>query len=415
MNVLVLSPGHPVLSAGGAETAAYALFQQLKLSQQFSQVMFVARAAPAHLMERDDPGVRRFRGRADEWLIDLPSHDHFSFTSHDQHGLRERILGLLTTLRPHVVHVHHFHQFGIEILEIIRAFGARIVFTAHEMLAICHHHGQMMKVSGQLCHESSPLECNQCFPKIHPDAFFLRKQLIAGFLEAVDVVISPSRFLTDRLERWGGLAGKRLETIENPLSPEVLAFEPAAGAAADHGREVSIGYFGRLTPFKGVVPFLRSLAMLGDDDRRSLRISLHGGYEGQSRSFIDEVEELIAASSDCVTLQGPYAFGDTCRLMADHDWIVVPSVWWENSPVVIQEALSLGKPVLCSRLGGMAEKVEEGVSGWQFTAGSPVSMSRLMARIVRDKQSWPTPDREASRRVTSDATARIMEIYRELY
>ena len=42
--------------------------------------------------------------------------------------------------------------------------------------------------------------------------------------------------------------------------------------------------------------------------------------------------------------------------MARYDWIVVPSTWWENSPVVIQEALAIGKPLICSRIGGMVEK-----------------------------------------------------------
>ena len=46
--------------------------------------------------------------------------------------------------------------------------------------------------------------------------------------------------------------------------------------------------------------------------------------------------------------------------MASVDWVVVPSIWWENSPLVIQEAFGYGRPVICSDIGGMAEKVTDG-------------------------------------------------------
>jgi glycosyltransferase involved in cell wall biosynthesis len=56
----------------------------------------------------------------------------------------------------------------------------------------------------------------------------------------------------------------------------------------------------------------------------------------------------------------------------------VPSVWWENSPVVIQEARRAGTPLIVSDIGGMAEKTEPGVDGLHFRRGSPVDLARAM-------------------------------------
>ena len=62
--------------------------------------------------------------------------------------------------------------------------------------------------------------------------------------------------------------------------------------------------------------------------------------------------------------------------MAEIDWVVVPSIWWENSPLVIQEAFLHGRPVICSDIGGMAEKVRHGVDGLHFRVGDDAQPRR---------------------------------------
>jgi glycosyltransferase involved in cell wall biosynthesis len=59
-------------------------------------------------------------------------------------------------------------------------------------------------------------------------------------------------------------------------------------------------------------------------------------------------------------------------------WVVVPSIWWENSPVVIQEARRAGTPLIVSDIGGMAEKTLPEVDGLHFKRGSPVDLARTM-------------------------------------
>jgi glycosyltransferase involved in cell wall biosynthesis len=70
------------------------------------------------------------------------------------------------------------------------------------------------------------------------------------------------------------------------------------------------------------------------------------------------------------------------------DWVVVPSVWWENSPLVIQEAFLHRRPVICSDIGGMAEKVTDGVNGLHFAAGDPASLAETIARATGTSGLW---------------------------
>ena len=68
--------------------------------------------------------------------------------------------------------------------------------------------------------------------------------------------------------------------------------------------------------------------------------------------------------------------------------MVVPSIWWENSPLVIQEAFHYGRPVICSDIGGMAEKVEHGVNGLHFRAGDAADLARTLEEAVATPGLW---------------------------
>jgi glycosyltransferase involved in cell wall biosynthesis len=68
-------------------------------------------------------------------------------------------------------------------------------------------------------------------------------------------------------------------------------------------------------------------------------------------------------------------------------WVVVPSIWWENSPVVIQEAMRAGTPLVVSDIGGMAEKVRPGVDGLHFTRGSVQDLARVL-KVAAGPAVW---------------------------
>ncbi len=74
--------------------------------------------------------------------------------------------------------------------------------------------------------------------------------------------------------------------------------------------------------------------------------------------------------------------------MRDIAWVVVPSVWWENSPMVIQEAFMYGRPVICSGIGGMAEKVQDGVDGLHFRVEDARDLAAKLHRAASSPAQW---------------------------
>jgi glycosyltransferase involved in cell wall biosynthesis len=102
----------------------------------------------------------------------------------------------------------------------------------------------------------------------------------------------------------------------------------------------------------------------------------------QSEDFQEEMRRLFAEVSGNVTFAGRYMPEELPGLMADVDYVVLPSIWWENAPRVIQEAFAYGRPVICSGIGGMAEKVTDGVNGFHFRVGDHMSLADVIRRAV---------------------------------
>jgi glycosyltransferase involved in cell wall biosynthesis len=100
--------------------------------------------------------------------------------------------------------------------------------------------------------------------------------------------------------------------------------------------------------------------------------------------------------------------------MSDASFIVVPSIWWENSPVVIEEAFHAGRPVICSDIGGMREKVTHNVNGLHFRARDAGSLSEIMLQCL---EVTGLAENLASnvRKIPSldESAAQYIEIYKE--
>src|SRR5262249_44731853 len=104
--------------------------------------------------------------------------------------------------------------------------------------------------------------------------------------------------------------------------------------------------------------------------------------------FQEHVRALLTTTRQNVTFVGQYDASELRRLMANVDWVVVPSIWWENSPLVIQEAFAHGRPVICSDIGAMAEKVVDDKSGLHFRANDPRSLAETIRRAVTSPGLW---------------------------
>jgi glycosyltransferase involved in cell wall biosynthesis len=405
--VLLMSHLHPLVSRGGAEIAAYQLHGALQRRPGVSS-RFLA-AGGGRLADR--LGARMVQPFGpDEFVYLGAGFDHWLHANPDPE-YPAALAALLEELRPDVVHLHHYTNFGVETLRHIRAAlpAARVVLTLHEYLAICNHFGQMVKRPGLApCEQASPRDCARCFPERSEQDFFLRELYLKRFLRLVDQFIAPSRFLAARYAAWG-LPAARIAVIENGM--------PAVPPAAERPREpgLVVGFFGQISRLKGIDVVLDAAALLEQAGLRGLRIDIHGDHSGQPAAFRDAFEQRLARLPPNVRFRGPYDNRRVHALMAGVDAVLVPSIWWENSPLVIQEALLARRPVLCSDLGGMAEKVRDGLDGFHFEAGSAWSLATLLQALAAAPQRLAALQATLARPPSlADTAAATLRLYRRL-
>jgi glycosyltransferase involved in cell wall biosynthesis len=387
LRVLTIAHSHPDVSAGGAEIAAYQLHSGLALAPGVEAYFLAAAEDPA---AGGAPRVRRHRGRADEYVLASREIDHFLF-SQPSDDVIAAYVALLSELEPDVVHFHHYTNLGIELIHATRSYRntIRILFTLHEFLAICHHYGLMVTLpSLRLCAASSPGACARCFPDRTPRDFAVRRQFLLDHFAEVDLFIAPSAFLRDRYIEWG------LPAWQIVVQPNGTAAVGARdfGSTAGTGPPNRFAFFGQVHPFKGLAPLLEAFARLPTSAgaaARDARLVVNGAYlELNDEAYVATVRGLLALLDERVSFAGPYVRSQLAERMAGVDWVVVPSTWWENAPLVIEEALAHGRPVLCSDLGGMKEKVRAGLDGFRFPPGDPDALARLMARVAGDRELW---------------------------
>jgi glycosyltransferase involved in cell wall biosynthesis len=373
-SVCIVAHSHPDFSKGGGELAAHRQFHALRaagrrtvfvgacdVGTQYAQTRSIETVLP----HGEDEYVYSFAGMAEDRL------------GWDDPYQRRVMVEFLAGLGTDVYHFHHYWRLGVDlIVDLMEARPeARFVMTLHEMLAICLHHGQMVKTrSRELCRRESPLRCLACFPDQTLERFAFRKAALLSVLQRFDQILYPSDFIRGRYQEWG-LTRPRAAVLENYLGDEMLALaRPAADAEQVADR---FGFFGQPTAFKGLDVLLRALP-LALRERPALTVTVFGAEREDALRLFPALEPVMEAMGQSLSFAGRYDPLDAVDLMRSVGWVVVPSVWWENSPVVIQEARRAGTPLIVSDIGGMAEKVQREVDGLHFKRGAPVDLARAL-------------------------------------
>lgn len=409
--VLYLCHNHPYVRPGGAETYAFETHLAMKDHARFTPVFLAKGGVPISAASQPHPGTSLSPAFGDPSQYFLWTHgsayDFLNGTSRTKDIIIGCYRDFLQTIRPDVVHFQHTLFFGYDFLRETRNTlpAAPIVYTLHEFNPICHREGQMLRTinNNERCLQATPQRCHECFDDVSPQAFFMRKMFIQSQMSLADVFLAPSRFLLERFVDWG--IPREKIVFEDYGRQPVTRFAPRDPDPTPTRPRNRFAYFGQFNPYKGVDVLMKAMALMADEDR-SVRqstdeagefkplasdphVDLHGAnLDMQSPAFRDEFSKLVSAARGYVTLVGKYAPHEQAALMADVDWVVVPSIWWENSPLVIQEAFMHGKPVICSDIGGMAEKVTDGVDGLHFKASDPSSLARVIRRASTEPGLW---------------------------
>lgn len=303
----------------------------------------------------------------------------------------------LERVRPEAVHFFHLRQLGSNLIPVARAFGARTVVNLMDFWFLCPRF-TLQKGDGSLC-EGPPdggRGCVDCEfpglrgvepfvgdpsltsdPPMRLAALLRRPQVQAANLALADAVVAPSRFLAQMFAK-NGIEPSRLQVVPYGLPEGRIRPLPSERPRTP----LRLGFCGVLSPWKA--PHLVVEAVLGS--KAAVALSVHGRLQEPTfQAYIDRMVQG-AAGDPRITFAGPYGEEQAAQVFADMDALVVPSVWYENTPFVVLEAFAAGVPVIASDLGGLSEIVQHGVNGLLFRAGDAASLRAAIEQLAGDPE-----------------------------
>ncbi len=414
--VLLVSVFHPELTRGGAQQVCYELFEALKASPDFDPVLLASEDRSYPALYKSGARITGFDCRPGEYLFLSCDYDNWWHkTSSPLHVAA--FAEFLETIQPDVVHFHHFLTFGVDLLTLTRRVlpRARIVFTFHEFLSICAADGHMIRRSdGSLCTHASPVRCHQCFPNHGPEQFLMRRMWFMRHLGAVDAFTCPSNFMIEPYVAWG-IPREKITCVTNGQRDYSGGGRLGAASPA-HNR---FGFFGQFVDVKGVQIILRAVRILRAEGFTDFSIDLNGdnlryaspAVRAEIETFLAE-EALLPIEERIVANNGSYHVDQLRGRMSRADWCIVPSIWWEIFGLVISEAWMFGRPVICSNVGGMAERVRHEVDGLHFQIADPRALAATIRRASSEAGLW---ERLAAAVPAAPARAEMVAGYRGVY
>lgn len=402
--VLIIAHNHPHFFPGGAEIFAYDLFKAIREHTDYKP-FFLAAADPNQREVHTGTPFQMLVDAEDEALFWGGAFDYFYQSQQILNFIYLDFKAFLQQLQPDVIHFHHTIRFGVEAIQVARQTlpNVKIVFTIHEFILICNRDGQMVrKDNNELCEFASSNRCYRCFPEYSPQQFKMREEFLKAHLDLVDQFISPSYFLAKRFIDWG-LPEAKMTVMENGRQ----VYESAPHRQLEPGEKRNqFGFFGQINPYKGTLLILEAVEYLVKNDFKDFHINFFGNIASGFPEFKAEFLEFLDKYKDLVTYHGKYKQTEIPELIQLVDWVIVPSVWWENSPLVIQEVFMHKRPIICSDIGGMAEKVEDMMTGLHFKVKNAASLAKKMKKAISDLELWSNLVNNIKPRLSIEASAK---------
>lgn len=279
---------------------------------------------------------------------------------------------------PDVVLISHLAGHSPLYVSIAQRLGVPVVLELHDFYTACER-AHLERPSGELCSgpEGGRACAEHCF-EAEPRArerWALRSHVYRRALEHADERVCPSEFVADYFQRTFALA-TRPTVIGNGVS----LGDPLARPQDPPG-PLRLACVGMVAPHKGahvVVEALR-LARLP-----AARLTLFGGliqpYFRELREAAEEVDNLDFRAFD------GFSPDQLPVLLADVDAVIVPSLVWETYSIVAREAMSLGIPVIASRIGALPEAIRDQDNGLLFTPGSGQELARILRTLAYEPE-----------------------------
>lgn len=282
----------------------------------------------------------------------------------------------LDEFQPDIVHLNNFQrQLSASIIKPIKKRNIPIVFTAHDVQAICPGitmmdndkkvcelcmNGKYMNCVKKSCNKGSKLK--SIIGAL--EGYYYRGHKI--FSKKINHIITPSEFYKTKFVQ-DGVAASKITALHNAIDMDAYNVE-----VEDEGYAL---YFGRLSEEKGILNLINAFAKCNQGN-------LYIAGEGPEK---ENIEMIIRKNNlqDRVKLLGFLNKEQMIEATRKCKFVVVPSIWYENCPYSLLETLAIGKPVIGANIGGIPELIAHNENGYVYN--DVAELTQYMMELFSDE------------------------------
>lgn len=351
---------------------------------------------------------------------------NFTFEYYHPH-IKGHFKAILNEFKPDLVQIVHAQNLSASIIEACRESKIPVVFYATDFWFVCPI-VQLKRPDGAVCRGPGPgaLKCLDCYtPKLLPpdseiveavtakypafcavanfagglggaavsnlyrlvkspaaiQATLARPKVLRDFANVIDRILVPTRLMRDIFVE-NGIEERHIRHVPFGIDTSKLV---------QHQRKkpsdrVRIGYIGTFFEHKGVDLLINAFVSLAPELARRAELKLYGDTT-QFPQYVDILRALVDAGGETgqsVSFNGTFPNDRMGEIMEEIDVLVVPSRWYENTPLVMQSALATLTPLIATDLGGMSELVKHGENGLLFKLNNYQSLRQQLTAVLED-------------------------------
>jgi glycosyltransferase involved in cell wall biosynthesis len=396
MKILKIIHGYPPKYNAGSEV--YSQMLCLGLSRRHDIIVLTREEDPfrpafARSIEHD-----HLNSAIKLYIANIPG-ENYRYAYRNQ-ALDDYCQSIIDAESPDLVHVGHLNHLSVSLLEVCKKNNLPIVFTLHDYWLMCPR-GQFIRrnpANGecwQLCTKQIDQDCaTYCYSGYFSGAKEEHKKDLAYWTDwisrrmhyvkkvshYVDKYIAPSHYLQRRFMTDFVIPHEKIVYLDYGF--DLTRFANDLPSFSPKNDVYTFGYIGTHIPAKGIQLLIEAFGQL----TIKAKLIIWGKPNGYNTQALKKrCAQLSAAQQKCIEWRHEYANENIMSEVFAHlDCLVVPSIWVENSPLVIHEALQAKIPVITANVGGMAEYIKDGINGLLFEHRNVNSLAAQMQTIATD-------------------------------
>ncbi|MFA0834460.1 MAG: glycosyltransferase family 4 protein [Methanobacterium formicicum] len=298
----------------------------------------------------------------------------------------QKVKKILEDEKPDVVHVNNFKGFSMSLFKAVKDCDIPLVFTAHDCSLICPR-ANLLHANGEIC-EDPQMVCN-----VYRN---LQRRLING---KVDWLTAPSQFIIDKLKSCNFF--NDVKTSRIPLGVEL----DSERFTKDY-QTIDIAYMGGLNRIKGVHVLIKAFKELKNEH---IRLHIYG------KGIDEDAFKEIAGGDPRIIFHGYLERDQLLESYHKANLTVLPSICYDNSPMMIYESLTSSTPVVASRIGGIPELIENKHNGYLFQPGNEKELRMILEEIIENPESLKPLEKGAFESASKYSMENYVESFEDIY